>query len=371
MIRRPPRSTLFPYTTLFRSNLLTFKLSLPANRYSEEAAVIAFHDNLLARIESLPGVKGAATTDILPLSGGGNTGSFLVEGQPAPEPRDKNEGNIRTVSPDYFSVMRIPLVEGRLFTERDNMNAPNVLVINKTMADRIFPDGTAVGSRIAFVFDPAKRPWQIVGIAGDENVTGLDAKITPIIYFSHLQDGSNQIGVVVRTEGDAAGLIGAVRSQVSQLDSDLPIYGAMTMEQLISSSPSTFLRRYPALLISAFAVAAVGLAMLGIYGVISYSVTQRTHEIGIRMALGAKGADVLKLIVGQSMLFALIGIAVGLTGAIALTRIMESLLFGVSATDPLTIAGASLILAGVALGASFVPARRATKVDPMIALRYE
>ncbi|HKP86351.1 MAG TPA: ABC transporter permease [Blastocatellia bacterium] len=352
-------------------NLLTFKLSLFAKRYSEAPAAIAFHDELLARIERLPGVKGAATTDLLPLSGGGNTGSFLVEGQPAPSPGDKNEGNLRTVSPDYFSVMRIPLIEGRLFNERDNMSAPNVLVINKTMADRVFPDGTAIGSRVVFVFDPAKQPWEIVGIVGNENVKSLDARVTPIVYFSYRQDGGGQIGVVVRTDADPASLIGAVRGEVSQLDPDLPVFGEMTMEQLISNSPSTFLRRYPALLISAFAVAAVGLATLGIYGVISYTVTQRTHEIGIRMALGARGADVLKLIVGQSMLVALIGIAVGLMGALALTRIMESLLFGVSATDPLTIACASLVLAGVALVASFVPARRATKVDPMVALRYE
>jgi putative ABC transport system permease protein len=352
-------------------NLLTFNLSLSPNKYSEASRGIAFHEQLLARINSLPGVKGVASTDLLPLSGGGNTGSFLVEGRPAPAPGDKNEGHLRTISPDYFSVMRIPLVEGRFFNERDNMNTPNVLIINKAMADRVFPDGTAVGSRVAFIFDSAKQPWEIIGVVGSENVTSLDARITPMVYFSYLQDGSGQIGVVVRTEDDPASLIGAVRSEVSALDPDLPVYGEMTMEQLIANSPSTFLRRYPALLIGAFALAAVGLAMLGIYGVISYSVTQRTHEIGIRMALGARGTDVLRLIVGQSMLLALAGIGSGIVGALALTRIMQSLLFGVSATDPVTFIITSLVLTGVALGACVVPARRATKVDPMIALRYE
>jgi putative ABC transport system permease protein len=352
-------------------NLLTFKLSLPGNKYSDESRVIAFHDELIARIESLPGVKGAATTDILPLSGGGNTGSFAVEGRPAPAPGEKTEGNIRTISPNYFGVMGIPLIKGRFFNERDKMGAADVLVINKTLADRAFPDGDAVGQRIVFVFDPAKTPREIIGVTGDENVTSLDARITPIVYFSNLQDGENQIGVVARTSADPASVISAARNEISRMDPDLPLYGVMTMQQLIANSPSTFLRRYPALLISAFAAAAVALAMLGIYGVISYSVTQRTHEIGIRMALGAKGGDVLKLIVGQSLLLALIGIAIGLAGALALTRIMSSLLYGVSATDPLTIAIAALILAGVALGASFAPARRALKVDPMIALRYE
>jgi predicted permease len=353
------------------NNLLTFKLMLSSGKYSDEGRVIAFHDQLLARVGSLPGVKGAATTDLLPLTKGGNTGSFVVEGRPAPPPGEETEGNIRTISPNYFSVMGIPLVKGRFFSERDNKTAPNVLVINKTLADRVFPGEDAVGRRLVFVFDPLKQPWEVVGVAGDENAIGLDSKVTPIVYFSYLQDGSNQIAVVARTESDPAAMVGAVRGEVSRLDPDLPVFGEMTMEQLISNSPATFLRRYPAYLISFFAAASLGLAMLGIYGVISYSVTQRTHEIGIRMALGARGVDVLRLIVGQSMLLALAGVALGVIGALALTRIMMSLLYGVSATDPLTFVVTSLALTGVALGASFVPARRAMKVDPMVALRYE
>ena len=206
---------------------------------------------------------------------------------------------------------------------------------------------------------------------GDENVTSLDVKITPIVYSSYLQDSSSQFSVVARTTTDPTTVISAVRSEVRALDSDLPIFAETTMEQLISNSPSTFLRRYPAFLIGAFAIASLCLAMLGIYGVISYSVTERTHEIGIRMALGARRRDVLRLVVGQSMLLAGAGIALGIVGALALTRIMASLLFGVSATDPQTFILTSLVLTGVALGASFVPARRATNVDPMVALRYE
>ncbi|HST19532.1 MAG TPA: ABC transporter permease [Blastocatellia bacterium] len=352
-------------------NLLTFGLSLPMNRYSETDRVVAIQDQLLARIESLPGVKGAATTDLLPLSGGGNTGTLQIEGQPVPPPDERTEFNIRTISPNYFSVMGIPLVKGRFFTERDNNDRPRMLVINQTMADRVFPDGNALGRRVMFTFDRMKRPWEIIGIVGDENVTSLDVKITPIVYSSYLQDSSSQFNVVVRTTTDPSTLISAVRSEVRALDSDLPVSAETTMEQLISNSPSTFLRRYPAFLIGAFAIASLCLAMLGIYGVISYSVSERTHEIGIRMALGAGRKDVLKLVVGQSMLLAGVGIALGIVGALALTRIMASLLYGVSATDPQTFIVTSLVLTGVALGACFVPARRATKVDPMVALRYE
>ncbi len=352
-------------------NLLSFQLSLPTNRYSEANRVVAFQDQLLARIEGLPGVKGAATTDLLPLNGGGNTGTLQIEGRPVPPPGEQTEFNIRTVSPNYFSVMGIPLVKGRFFTDRDNSDRPRMLIINQTMADRVFPDGNALGRRVMFSFDSMKKPWEIVGIVGDENVTSLDVKITPIVYSSYLQDSSSQMCVVVRTATDPATITGAVRGEVRALDADLPIFAETTIEQLISNSPSTFLRRYPAFLIGAFAIASLCLAMLGIYGVISYSVTERTHEIGIRMALGAGRGDVLKLVVGQSMLLAVAGIVLGIVGALALTRIMASLLFGVSATDPQTFILTSLVLIGVALGASFVPARRATRVDPMVALRYE
>ncbi|MGA9770724.1 MAG: ABC transporter permease [Blastocatellia bacterium] len=352
-------------------NLLTFGLMLPPNRYPEASRAVAFHEQLLTRIEGLPGVKGAATTDLLPLNGGGNTGTLQIEGQPDAAPDERTEFNIRTISPNYFSVMGIPLVKGRFFTERDNNDLPKMLVINQTMADRVFPDGDALGRRVVFTFDAMKQPWEIIGIVGDENVTSLDVKITPIVYSSYLQDAGSQFNVVARTTADPTGVINAVRSEVRALDPDLPMFAEMTMQQLIDNSPSTFLRRYPAFLIGAFAIASLCLAMLGIYGVISYSVTERTHEIGIRMALGAQRSDVLRLVVGQSMRLAVAGIALGIVGALALTRIMTSLLYDVSATDPQTFIITSLVLTGVALGACFAPARRATKVDPGIALRYE
>jgi len=307
----------------------------------------------------------------LPLSGGGNTASFSIEGQPAPLPDAKMEANVRTVSVNYFKVMGLPLIAGRSFNEHEDANGSVTLVINRTLAERLFPQQSAVGQKIIFGFDPQRHPYEIVGVVGDENVTALDARITPIIYSNYAQDSGAFISVVVRTSSDPANLIGAARSEIRALEPDATIFAEMPMTRLIANSPSTFLRRYPALLIGAFAAVAMLLAMLGIYGVLSYAVTQRTHEIGIRMALGAARRDVLQLIVGQSLRFALIGITLGLAGAFALTRLLASLLYGVSATDPLTFAATALALAAMALAAGFVPAHRATKVDPMIALRYE
>ncbi|HKP10644.1 MAG TPA: ABC transporter permease [Blastocatellia bacterium] len=352
-------------------NLLTLKVGLPEDKYGDEARAAAFFKQVLTNLERLPGASGAATTDLLPLSGGGNTASFVVEGRPAPEPGAETEANVRTVSENYFSVMGLPLVAGRFFGEHDDGNAPSVLIINRTLAERLFPQQDAVGQRVVFGFDSQRRPWQIVGVVGDEKVKQLDARVTPVIYFNYAQDRGTYNAVVVRTSGDPAGLIAAARDEVHALEPEAAVFDEMPMAQLIAGSPSTFLRRYPALLIGAFAAVAVGLAMLGIYGVLSYAVTQRTHEIGIRMALGAQRRDVLRLIAGQSLRFAAAGIAVGVVGALALTRLMASLLYGVSASDPLTFTATAAALAVMALAAGFVPAHRATRVDPMIALRYE
>ncbi|HVG21440.1 MAG TPA: FtsX-like permease family protein, partial [Blastocatellia bacterium] len=322
-------------------------------------------------VESLPGVRGVCTTTLRPLSGGGNTATFLLEGKPAPDLGDRPEANVRTISTNYFPVMGIPLVRGRFFTESDNAAAPNALVINQTMANRFFPDEDPVGQRIAFGFDPERRPWLIIGVAGDEKVAALDARTTPVIYFHYEQDVEPYMGVMVRTASDPTGVLSAVRSEISAIDGDIPMYSVTTMDQMISNSQSTFMRRYPTFLIGVLAAVALALSAIGIYGVISYSVTQRTHEIGIRMALGAKKRDIIKLVVGQGLILMLAGVAIGLGAALVLTRFLSSLLFGVSATDPIAFAGVSAALAIVAMIACYIPARRATKVDPMVALRYE
>jgi predicted permease len=353
------------------NNLLTFQLTLPDAKYSEATQLLAFHQQLIARVESLPGVKGVGTTSLRPLGGGGNTGSFMIEGKPAPDPADKPEANVRTISTDYFTVMGIPLIKGRLFTEADDATRPNALVINQTLANRFFPDQDPVGQRIAFGFDPQRRPWLIVGVCGDEKVAALDARTTPVIYFHYGQDPESYMGVLVRTASDPSSMTGAVRSEISAIDRDIPMFSVMTMGQMISNSQSTFMRRYPTYLIGVLAAVALMLAAIGIYGVISYSVTQRTHEIGIRMALGAQKRDIIRLVVGQGLVLMLAGVGVGLAAAFALTRFLSSILFGVSATDTIAFAAVSVILAIVALIACYIPARRAAKVDPMIALRYE
>jgi putative ABC transport system permease protein len=353
------------------NNLLTFQLTLPDAKYSDMPQLLAFHQQLTARIEALPGVKGAGTTSLRPLSGGGNTASFFVEGQPAPDLGNKPEANVRTISTNYFAVMGIPLIKGRTFTESDNATAPNSLVINQTLANRFFPDQDPVGQRIAFGFDPERRPWLILGVVGDEKVTAIDARTTPVIYFHYEQDAESYMGVLVRTSSDPTNLIGAVRSEINAIDQDIPMYSVMTMEQMISNSQATFMRRYPTLLIGVLAAVALLLAAVGIYGVISYSVTQRTHEIGIRMALGAQKRDIIKLVVGQGLILMLTGLGIGMGAAFALTRFLSSILFGVSATDTISFAAVSALLAIVALIACYIPARRAARVDPMIALRYE
>ncbi|HEX8140371.1 MAG TPA: ABC transporter permease [Pyrinomonadaceae bacterium] len=350
-------------------NVLTMRVSLPMTKYPEDGNVIAFHEQLLPRIESLPGVKGAGTVSVLPLLGG-NTTRLLVEGRPAPPPGEELEANFREVSTGYFRTMGVPLIAGRNFTERDKVGTPEVVLINQTMAHRLFPGENPVGQRLNFASMQVKG-LEIVGVVGDEKVTGLDSATTPVMYVAFLQDPGRTLNLVVRTTSDPLSVAGAVRSEIGSLDPDLAVFEVRTMEQLIDNAPSTFLRRYPAFLIGVFAGVALLLAMVGIYGVISYSVAQRTHEIGVRMALGAQRSDIFKMILGQGLLLTFAGVGCGLVAALILTRFLASLLFGVSTTDPLTYLAVSLPLILSAMLACYMPARKATKVDPMVALRYE
>jgi putative ABC transport system permease protein len=350
-------------------HLLTMRVSLPAVKYPEDNQLVNFHQQLLSRIESLPGVKGVGTVSVLPLQGGDTT-RLVAEGRPAPPPGEELESNFREVSTGYFRTMGIPFVRGRAFTESDKQDAPAVVIINQTMANRLFPGQDALGQRLAFANGQATS-LEIIGVVGDEKVTGLDAAVTPVLYVSYLQDPNRTLNLLVRTTSEPETVARAVRGEVQALDPDLVVFGVSTMEQLINNAPSTFLRRYPAFLIGVFACVALLLAMVGIYGVISYSVTQRTHEIGVRMALGAQRWDIFKMILGQGLLLTLAGVGCGLIAALILTRFLSSLLFGVTASDPLTYVAVSLPLIFIALLASYIPARKATKVDPMVALRYE
>jgi putative ABC transport system permease protein len=266
--------------------------------------------------------------------------------------------------------MGIMLLKGRTFTDDDNQAAPKVLVINSALAKRLFGQGDPVGRRLIFEGDEP-QPFEIVGVVDDERVGELDEEAVAVVYRPYLQEPWTKLNLVLRTAGDPGNLVSAVRGEVRALDPNLAVYSVATMEQIIAERPATFLRRYPALLLGLFAALALILAAVGIYGVISYSVNQRTHEIGIRMALGAGRREVLKLVVGQGMVLTLCGVAVGIVAALALTRLMRSLLFDVGATDPLTFMIVPALIAGVALLACYIPARRATKVDPLVALRSE
>ena len=348
-------------------NVLAVDLSLSRSRYPEDRQQVAFFQAALERLQSLAGVQSVGATTGLPLTLAVSGSDFRIEGRPEPEPGKEMIINTRSVSPGYFHTLGIPLIKGREFSDRDRSDAPKAAIINYDLARIYFSDEDPMGKRITF--DEGESWISIVGVIDDVKQLGLDSSAKPEVYFPYLQMTSPSMSIVVRTISNPLSLVAAMRSQIREIDKDLPVADVKTMRQLLSESVSG--RRFNMLLLTVFAAVALVLAAVGIYGVMSYSVSQRTHEIGIRMALGAQTSDVLKLVVGEGMLLALAGVAVGLVASLFLTRLMSSLLFGVSATDPLTFALISVMLTGVALAASLVPARRAMKVDPMVALRYE
>lgn len=346
--------------------LLRVDVGLPRSRYSEREKAAAFFKQLAERVSALPGVEAAGGVSTLPLSGGGTDTSFLIEGRPRPEPNREPVAHYSKVTPDYFRAMGIRLIRGRLLTDADNADAPRAALISEEMVRRYFPDEDPLGRGLLF---GSKDRREIVGVVADVKSFGLNQDARPTMYFSEQQYPERGMSLVVRASGNPMTQAAAVRSEVQALDRDLAVSNVMTMEDLVSTSLSE--PRFVLLLLGVFAGAALTLSVIGVYGVVSYSVTQRSHEIGVRMALGAQIADVLKLVVWRGMGLVGAGVAVGLAGAYALSRVMESLLFGVGARDFATFAVTAVLLAGVALGACFVPARRATKVDPVIALRCE
>ena len=352
------------------ANVMTLQLNLPVTRYPEGRQVSAFYADLLGRIKSIPGVESVAAGSALPLAGNDTDVSFFIEGRPAPGPGEKQAAWYSRVTPDYFHTMGIGMVSGRPFDERDQANSPRVVIVSETLARRYWPGEDPVGKRLSLGGNPDKPNWrEIVSVVRDVKQFGIDADARPTIYIPHAQASNRFMTVTVRTTAEPTSIISAVRSQIAGLDSELAISNISSMQELVATSiaPSRMIM----MLLAVFAGLALILAAVGIYSVIAYGVTERTREIGIRMALGAAKRDVLKLIVGRAAMLTLAGVALGLAGAFALTRFMKSLLYEVDTFDPVTFAGISLLLVGVALLASYIPARRAAKVDPMVALRYE
>ncbi|HST21787.1 MAG TPA: ABC transporter permease [Blastocatellia bacterium] len=348
-------------------NVVAVQLWLPDSKYANQQQRATFFQELLERAGNLPGVESVGAVSHLPL--GGDDASFTPTIEGRTEKADWTE--IRATTNDYFRVMNIPVLRGRAFANQDSEQATKTIIISEAMARRDWPGEDALGKRLSFNKDSnGQSVWrEVVGIVGNIRHFSLEQEPIPQMYLPYQQITTPFMSFVTRTNLTPGTMVAALRNEVLAMDKDQPVYNIRTMEQLVSSSVSK--PRFTMLLLAIFAGVALLLAAVGIYGVMSYSVTERTHEIGIRMALGAKQSDVLKLVVGQGFRLAMIGVAVGLVGAFLLTRIMTSLLFGVSATDPLTFAVISFILTGVALGACFVPARRATRVDPMVALHYE
>jgi putative ABC transport system permease protein len=348
--------------------VLTVRVPLAGGRNTALDRRIAFFQQLSERIASLPGVRAVGAVNVLPLTGFGQGTSFAVQGRPAPEAGQRPIGLSRSVTPAYFGVMGIPLLAGRVPADSDTALSPPVIVVNQTLARRFWPGASAVGGRIA-VDQIAGRVAEIVGVVADVKADRMDGQDWPAIYHPYAQRPTPSATLAVRTVGPPLALASAVTREVRQLDPDQPVADVRTMEEVVNLAVSG--ARFNTVLLVGFAVAAFLLAAVGIYGVISYDVSQRTNEIGIRMALGAQPQDVRRMILGQGARLAVYGIGAGLLGASALTRWMGTMLFGVNPTDVWTYTAVSILLAMVALGASYIPSRRAMVPDPVIALRHE
>jgi len=349
--------------------VLALDVPLSRTTYKTPELQSAAFQQLIGRMKTLPGVRDVSVTSNVPLTDFDVELSFQIEGRAPYKPGQEATSDYTVTGADYFRTMSIPLMQGRLFTDQDGTNSPQVIVVSDAFVKRYFPNENPIGRRI--IFDGKdEKPREIIGVVGDVRRNGLDVDVEPEMYVSHIQNPERRLNLMIRTEArDASQIAQAARAEVKAFDPNQIIWRTRTLDELLGTSVAP--RRFNMLLLGIFAGVALALAAVGLYGVMSYSVSWRTHEIGIRMALGAKRADVLRLVVRQGMTMTLIGLAIGLAGAFLLSRVMVGLLYGVSHNDPLTFAGVSIVLLGVALLACLIPARRATRVDPIVALRTE
>lgn len=354
-------------------HLLTFKVSLPRVKYGKDPLCLAFFQQLLAKLSTVPGVRSVTMESFPPLAGLGAATAVHLLGQPPLALSDLPVTNVQVVGSNYFSTMNIPLRAGRLFNAQELSEEKHVTIINQAFADKYLHGVNPLGQKAAIYMkslsETELQPSEIIGVVGDVHQMGLDTVPEPTVYWPHPELVMSGMTILVRTANDPRLIAPAARAALQQLDPELPLAGVATMDQLLADSLSR--SRFTMLLLGIFASVALLLAAVGIYGLIAYSVTQRTQELGIRIALGAQRRDVLRLVLAQGTRLTFLGVAIGLFAALALSRLLSTLLFAVSATDPLTFAGVAALLAVVALLACFIPARRATRVDPIVALRYE
>jgi putative ABC transport system permease protein len=357
-------------------HVLTFSVNLPNGSYPNDkddpntnTAALRFDKEFTRRLRSVPGIMDVGQGSAIPLTGG-STVRFVIQGRPMAAGAEE-ETQILTVTEGYFSALKIPLVGGRMFNDKDTQKAPGVLMVNRAFAKAYMNGDSPVGKRMRFTYSDKNPYLEIVGMTGDTAALDLAQPVPPMIYSFNDQGPSTFLSYLVRSEGDPAAFVGAARAALKEMDPQIPLIQPQSLEEIANQSPSVFFRRYPSYLIGSFAALAMALAMIGLYGLISYMVQQRTREIGIRVALGAESGDIFRMVLGEGARSALLGIAGGVIAGLGLTRLMASVLYGVKPADWITFTVVAVLLLVVALVACSVPARRAMRVDPIVALRYE
>lgn len=350
-------------------NVLTMRVALPGRKYNDDPKRISFFTQAVTQMQALPGIESTGVINFMPFAGPGAGTGFEIEGKPLSLPGQRLTTGVCVADQNFFQAMQIPLKRGRMFTEQEVKEMRHVVVVNEALAKKYFPNEEALGQRLTISMKNENVPTEIIGIVADVKHAQLDKEADPMSYWPIAELPYNSMTFVLRTKGEPLSVAAAARNVIQSLDPQQPVADVRTLASMLGKSIAR--QRFNTLLLTVFAAVALLLSAIGIYGVMAYAVTQRTHELGIRTALGASAADIQRLVLGQGMRLSLAGVAVGLSAALLLTRLVKTLLFKVSATDPLTFAGVALLLATVALAACFIPARRAAKVDPLVALRYE